>query len=45
MYPVFKGKKAEELWVNPFDGHPNKEANALMVKVLAGFLGEHGLIK
>ena len=45
MYPVFKGKRAEELWVNPFDGHPNKEANTLMVNALAGFLEEHRLIK
>jgi len=44
-YPVFRGKKAEELWVNPLDGHPNKEANALMVKAVADFLEERRLIK
>jgi hypothetical protein len=45
IYPVLQGKKAEELWVNSFDGHPNKEANALMVKALVDFLAEHRLIK
>jgi len=33
-FPIFRGKRAETLWVAPFDPHPNEEGHALLAESL-----------
>ena len=38
-FPYFRGRRAAELWVNPFDRHPNAQGNAILARALHDGLG------
>jgi hypothetical protein len=44
LFPVFKGKGAEELWVSPKDFYPNAKAHQLAAEGIYNFLMSRGLI-
>lgn len=35
LFPYFYGHKAESLWINPINGHPNQRAHAIMAEVVS----------
>ena len=45
LLPVFSGYRAEQLWVNPTDHHPNELANRLAAETVYRSLTENGLGK
>jgi len=45
LLEVFRGEKTKELWVRPFDSHPNLKANRMTSERLERFLLRHRLIK
>jgi len=45
LLPVFAGREAATLWCDPWDAHPNAEANALVAPAVEDFLVESGLVR
>jgi lysophospholipase L1-like esterase len=45
LLPVFSVYKAEDLWANPTDQHPNETAHKLAAESLYSYLAEHGFVK
>jgi len=44
LLDVFRGQRAEDLWVHPADHHPNQDAHRQAAEALAGFLRDQGLV-
>lgn len=40
LLPAFLGEKGPELWVSPYDQHPNEKAHAIAAESMLGFLTE-----
>lgn len=40
LLPAFRGREASELWVSPFDQHPNERAHAIAAEALTPFLAQ-----
>ena len=38
LFPYFYGYKAESLWINPINGHPNKKAHAIMANAVGKYI-------
>lgn len=45
LLPYFHGKKTEDLWVNRYDSHSNRETNAIISKVILDFCVSKNLIE
>ncbi|MDP3732457.1 MAG: hypothetical protein Q8R31_05525 [Candidatus Omnitrophota bacterium] len=45
LLPYLEGKKIEGLWVTRSDSHPNKGADAIVVKAVSDYLRSRNLIK
>lgn len=41
LYPTFRGRAAESLWVHPTDHHPNPAAHRLAAEAITAFLDAH----
>jgi len=40
LLPAFRGRDAPDLWLSPFDQHPNARAHAIAAEALWPFLEE-----
>ncbi|NNL66162.1 MAG: SGNH/GDSL hydrolase family protein [Myxococcales bacterium] len=40
LLPAFRGRDASQLWLSPFDQHPNREGHAIAAEALRPFLEE-----
>jgi hypothetical protein len=40
LLPLLRGQRAEDLWVSPFDMHPNEQAQRLVAPALAAFVAD-----
>jgi lysophospholipase L1-like esterase len=44
-FEYFKGEDPQNLWINPFDGHPNARGHRIIAKAVTDLIVTHQLIK